>query len=305
MRERLLPARELLGKVEASRALQFVLRLAERIQKDDVPGLAAEMAFRFLFALFPFLIFLAAFLGFIRAQTGVGDMFGVVMALIGLLAPAEIQSVLNDWVEGVVRTRSTGLLTIGAAGALWGGAGGVGTLLKGLNRAYDVHETRPVWKVQVITLVTTAALAVFMLGGALLYTFGGWLGNWLEATLELGGGFLGLWGILKGPGVALGLGLALLVLYVALPNAPVHLHYAAVGAAVSTASWVALTVGFSFYMSNLGSYNLIFGSLGAAVVLMVWMYAVGLILLLGGELNAALAATPAAESFDAGNGTPA
>ncbi len=295
MRERLPPsARELLGTVEASRPLQFVLRLARRIQKHDITGLAAEMAYRFLFALFPFLIFLAAFIGFIGSRVGVENLFADVMELIALVAPPEIHKLLDDWVGSVVRSRSTGLLTVGAVGALYGAAGGVGTLVKGLNRAYDVVETRPFWKVQALALATTVALAVLMLGGVLFFTLGGWLGGWLAAAFGLGQGFLGLWGFVRGPGVAAGLGLALVALYAALPNARVRPLHAVPGAALAMAGWVALTFGFSFYLSNFGSYDRTFGSLGAAVVLMVWMYAVGLILLLGGEINAALAATPAA-----------
>lgn len=266
----------------------FVRQLATEIGEDDVSGLAAEMSYRFLFALFPFFIFLAALLGFIGARVGQANLFSSVMVFIGTFAPGDVQQILDDWVSGVVGTQSPGLLTVGAAGALWGAASGVGTLMKGLNRAYDVDENRPFWQAQVLALLTTVALAALVAGGAVLYAFGEWLGAWLAAAFDLGAGFLAAWSFLRGPGVAIGLAIALVLLYAALPNTRVPLARAVPGAVVATVAWVGLTLGFSFYVHNFGSYDRTFGSLGTAVVLMVWMYAVGLILLVGGEINAVL-----------------
>jgi membrane protein len=267
------------------------------------------MAYRFLFALFPFLIFLAAFLGFIGSLVGSEDLFADVMEIFAVIAPPEIYRLLNDWVASVVRSSSTGLLTFGAAGALYGAAGGVATLMKGLNRAYDVEETRPFWLVQGLALATTLALALLTLSGVVFFTFGSWLGAWLATTLRLGDGFVAIWDFARGPGIVVGFSLVLVALYAALPNLRVGVLHAIPGAIVAMLGWVVLTVGFSFYLSNFGSYELTFGSLGAAVVLMVWMNAVGLILLLGGEINAVLAAgrarsaqTTAPQAFDAEEG---
>ena len=278
--------------------VRFLLALFRRISADDVPGLAAEIAYRFLFALFPFLIFLAALVGFIGARTGSDNLFASIMQLIAVLAPPEVQEVLGQWVAGVLRTQSTGLLTVGAAGAVWGAAGGVGTLVKGLNRSYEVEESRPFWKTQGLSLLTTVSLAIFMLGGVVLYTLGEWLGELLAERFGLGELFRGLWGLLRGPGVAVGLVAVLMGLYRVLPNAKLRLVQALPGALFATFAWVALTLGFSFYLSHFGSYERTFGSLGTAVVLMVWMYFVGMILLVGGEINALLAASEAKTDAD-------
>lgn len=279
------------GAAEAIKSLppvQFIGRVTAGMSEHDVAGLAAEMAYRFLFALFPFLMFLAALVGFVGGRTGQQNLFDTIMGLVAVLAPPEVQVILTDWVAGVVTTQSPGLLTLGVAGALWGAAGGVGTLIKGLNRAYGVTETRPFFKVQALALLTTVVLAFMMLVGAGLYVFGDWLGMLLAARFGLGDAFLATWKLARGPGVAVGLVLILVLIYAALPNIELRLRKAVPGAAGATVGWVALTMGFSFYVSNFGSYDRTFGSLGAAVVLMVWMYAVGLILLIGGEINAAI-----------------
>jgi len=159
-------------------------------------------------------------------------------------------------------------------------------LIKGLNRAYGVEETRSFFKVQAMALLATVVLAFMMMVGAILYVFGDWLGMLLAAHFGFSETFLATWK--RGPAVALGLGLILVFVYAALPNVDLSSRRALPGALGATAGWVALTMGFSFYVANFGSYDRTFGSLGAAVVLMVWMYAVGLILLVGGEINAAL-----------------
>jgi len=287
------PLRQSIDSVTSQPLVRFLLTVARRTSADDVPGLAAEIAYRFLFALFPFLIFLAAFVGFIGARIGSENLFASVMALISQLFPPEIQALLSDWISGVLRTQSTSLLTLGAAGALYGAAGGVGTLVKGLNRAYEVTETRAFWKVQALALLTTLALAVLMLGGVLLYAFGEWLGDFLAARFALGDLFRDVWAIVRGPGVAFGLFLALVGLYRLLPNTNIKVSHAVPGALFATLGWVVLTLGFSFYLSNFGSYERTFGSLGTAVVLMVWMYFVGMILLIGGEINAIVAGSVA------------
>ena len=286
------PVRHSFEAVTRQPAARFLLALAKRIATDDLPGLAAEMAYRFLFALFPFLIFVAALVGFIGARIGSDNLFANVMELAGALFPPEIQDVLSGWTSNMVRTESGGLLTIGAAGALYGAAGGVGTLVKGLNRAHEVAETRPFWKTQGLALLTTVALAVLMVGGVFLYTLGEWLGDVIANRLGLGEVFRAVWSVVRGPGVALGLALSLLGLYRVLPNIRMPIVHVIPGALFATIGWVILTLGFSFYLAHFGSYDKTFGSLGTAVVLMVWMYFVGMILLVGGEINALAAGKP-------------
>jgi len=287
------PLRDSIQAIASQPLARLMLTLVNRISADDISGLAAEMAYRFLFALFPFLIFVAALVGFVGARIGSQDLFSDVMDQISRLAPPEVARVLSDWISGVLKTQSTSLLTLGAAGALYGAAGGVGTLVKGLNRAHEVEETRPFWKMQAMALMTTLALALFMLGGVLLFTLGEWLGDWLASQLGLGEVFSAVWGLLTGPGMAAGLCIVLVVLYRVLPNTTIRVSQAIPGAVFATVAWVVLTLGFSFYLSHFGSYERTFGSLGTAVVLMVWMYFVGMILLIGGEINALFAAVAA------------
>ncbi len=266
----------------------FCWRLFTEITRVDVSGLSAEMAYRFLFALFPFLIFLAALVGYIGAIVGSEDLFQRVMDLLAVIFPTQVQQVLQDWVEGVLSTQSPGLLTVGAAAALWAAAGGVGTLVKGLNRAYDQTESRSFWVLQGLALLTTVALALLMLGGVVAFTIGQLAVSWAVEHLGVDPRIWFWWNLIKGPGLLLALGIVFAVTYALLPNQRLSLYATWPGAVFATLAWLLLTSGFGWYVSHLASYDRTFGSLGAAVVLMVWMYAVSAILLIGGIINALL-----------------
>lgn len=263
-------------------------RLLAQAIADDVPGLSAEMAYRFLLALFPFFVFLGAATGFIGAAVGSENLFAVVMNFVSPLGPEEVQSVVRDWVHGVVYTQSLGLLTLGAVAALWSATSGTGILVKSLNRAHRVARDRPFWRAQLVSIVATLALAGTMLTGVALYSIGEIMGKQVAAR-GLGQELLATWQFLGGPGVALGLFVVLVAVYAWLPNVAISLRQAVPGAAFATAAWVAITRGFSVYLAHLDSLEATYGGMATAILVLVWLYAVGAMLVMGGEINALLA----------------
>jgi membrane protein len=282
------PLRSRLDHLRTLPPVRSLEALFLEIVADDVPGLAAEMAYRFVFALFPFLIFLAALVGFVSARVGRENLFETVMGFLGQFTPAEINGILAGWVAEVVNAQSGGLLTLGALGALWGAMGGVGTLIKGLNRAYDVQENRPFWQSQLLTAATTLGMTLMTLIGAVIYSAGAGLGDRLERWLRLDPGFSDFWALVYPVGFGLALVVLLVALFALLPNVPVHPRHAVPGAIFATLAWTAVTVGFGLYVSHFGNFARTFGTLGAAAVLMFWMYVISMILLVGGEINALL-----------------
>jgi membrane protein len=282
-------ARALADRLEGARLIRFFRQVARAYFADDVMGLAAEMAYQFLFALFPFFVFLAALLGFVSAHTGQENLFGVVMRFSAILAPEEIQALVRDWVTTVVYSQSTGLLTFGALGAFVGAGVGIATLVKGLNRAHRVARDRPFWRAQVVFVLGILAYAGVMIAGVTIYTIGDWTVRRLAALGGLDPGFAEVWRLIHGPGVALGLFLVLLVLYSLLPYVWVDRRANAVAALFATVGWLVVTRGFSFYLSHLGIFGPTYGAFAATIILMVWMYAISTILLIGGEISAVLA----------------
>jgi membrane protein len=267
---------------------RFIRALGQEIDADDVFGMAAEMAYRFLFAIFPLLLFLVAAIGFIGDAIGLDDLLDRVMLQAEPFLPDQVSAVIDQYVTGLLESRSGTFLTIGLLGTLWGAAGGVGTLIKGLNRAYDIERCRPFWKRQILAIGVTltlppAALLLFVLAitGRLLAD---WLGDWIGFRQELVDAItLARWPIL----VFL-LFVALSLLYHILPNKWHRYVWSLPGAAIATAGWILLTRAFSLYVANFGNYDATYGSFGAAIAFLLWLYFVGVVVLLGAEINALL-----------------
>jgi len=253
---------------------------------DDLLGLGAEMAYSYLFALFPFFMFLSAILGFVGERVGQADLFTLVMRFIAMLGPNAVQDLVRDWVHSVVYTRSPGLLTISAGFALFGATAGLGVLAKGLDRAHQVKVPRPFWQGFLLALL---ALDTVIVAGFVTYTLGAWLVEQIPAAYGPSDAFHQVWGFLHGPGVILGLFLVLTILYAVLPNVRVSPVHAAAGALFATVAWVAITRGFGIYLQYLGNFAVTYGAFATGIVLMVWMYGVSIVLLLGGEISAVLA----------------
>src|SRR6478672_5091037 len=118
-------------------------RFLSDVQRDDVTGLAAELAYRFLFALFPFGIFVAALTAFVATAIGMDDPTGKILGALSDNLPAQLAAGIRPQLEAVIGTQRPGLLTIGALAALWAATGGMNALIKAMNRAWEVEETRP------------------------------------------------------------------------------------------------------------------------------------------------------------------
>src|SRR2546422_11466909 len=118
-------------------------RFVSDVQRDDVGGMAAELAYRFLFAIFPFGIFVAALTAFVAAAVGIENPTGKIIGALGDNLPKDIANGLRPQIEAVIGTSRPALLTVGAIAALWAATGGTNALIKAMNRAYEVEEARP------------------------------------------------------------------------------------------------------------------------------------------------------------------
>ena len=147
-------------------ALGFLKRLATQVMDDEVPDVAAGLAYRFLFAIFPFAIFLAALAGFVGPALGMGDPTNEILAGVSDNLPPDVAAQIRPQLEAVLGTTRPGLLSIGAVLALWAATGGVGAVIKGMNKAYDVEETRG------FVRSTAVALGLTILGSiGILFAF--------------------------------------------------------------------------------------------------------------------------------------
>ena len=266
-----------------------------RAEKDEIFGRAAQLSYFFLLALFPLLIFLITLFGYFndagsRLQTRMIAYLGDVMP------PAALQLVVAT-LDEVTKGRSTGKLSFGIFLALWAASSGVAALAEALNSAYDVPETRPWWKVRLISVALTIFLAVLIISALLLVLYGGQLGEALANALHAGRVFSFLWQALQIP-IALGfVMIALVVIYRFVPNAAAKRHgkgllesdyrrrWFSPGIVIALLLWLLVSLGFRLYLHFFDSYSATYGSLGALIILMFWFYLTGAAILLGGEIN--------------------
>lgn len=258
---------------------ELARRVWQEANRDKVWGSAAALAYYFLFALFPMLIFLTNLVGLLP-----GLQVDILTTLASILPPDALNLIAGT-LKDVAANSSRGLLSFGIIGTLWSASSGVVSLMDSLNTVYDVREGRSFWKQRLISVGLTIGLALFTLLGTILIMFGDrfslWLGRWLAhgATLKV------VWGVVD---YLLGLLMLLLgvqSLYYFGPNLKQKWRWTSPGAIFAVAAIVIGSLLFSFYLRYAPSYSATYGSLGAVIVLMLWLYIFGLVILFGGEVN--------------------
>lgn len=193
---------------------------------------------------------------------------------------------LERTVRGLLRQPRSGLVSVGAALALWSASAGFAGVMEGLNRAYRVRESRPWWRVRLEAVGLTVGLSLFMIVAFVLAVFGGQLAKLVGQTLGPAGVVAALvarWV------VALGLiAFVVATIYYVCPDVEQQWVWVTPGSFLFTIGFAAASAGFSYYVGHFGSYQKTYGSLGAVIVLLFWLYLLAFFLLLGGEVNALL-----------------
>jgi membrane protein len=276
---------------------QLGLNVWRETSEDNVFGGAAQLAYYFLLALFPMLIFLTSLVGFLP-----GLQENILSAL-GKAAPADAMRLVQETLTDVISNRSGGLLSFGVLGTLWAASSGVESLIGTLNVAYEAKEERSFWKVRLIALALTLSFALLVITGAALLMFGHKLSDWLGELLGFGT-VISL--IASIAGYVIGLTLLFLgiqVLYYFGPNVKQAWKWITPGAVFAVIAILLGSVLFSLYLRIAPSNSATYGSLGAVISLMLWLYLIGLALLVGGEINSEIdksLGTPPVEKQKAG-----
>jgi len=257
-------------------------RVIHEIQQDDCLGRAAQLAYYFLFALFPFFLVLTTLLGYLP----VPNLMDRLLETLAEMLPGEALQLVQDRVRELVTNRRGGLLSLGLLAALWTSSSAVTAITDSLNRSYDVEEGRPFWKVRLMAILLTIGLSVFIIVSLILLTFGPQIGGWIADKVGLGSVFKLAWNILRWPVIVGLIIVAMALIYYMAPDVEQEWQWITPGSVVAVIGWLLASLGFSFYVNNFGSYNATYGSIGAVIVLLTWMYVSGFFILVGGEINA-------------------
>jgi membrane protein len=179
-----------------------------------------------------------------------------------------------------------GLLTFGVLGALWGSSAALAAIVSAVNRAYDLPETRPWWRVRLTAALLTLALAVIVIAAGVLVLAGPAIMR-LLGLVDTNGAML-IWNVVRWPAafalVAVGIG----VIYYYAPDADKDWLWVTPGAVVATILWLVSSVAFKLYIDTFTDYEGSYGAVGGIIILLLWLYLSGLGILIGAELNAEL-----------------
>ncbi len=257
-------------------------RVWSEFSADEVSDRAAALAYYFLFALFPALLFLTALLGLLP----IPNLMDRLMEYISEALPGDASSILQKTLTEIMGGASGGLLSIGVLGALWAGSNGMASIMSALNVAYDVKESRPWWKAKLLAVVLTLGFSGFILTALVLMVFGPKIGETVAGWVGLGAVFTLVWNIASIPLVMVLVAIGIALVYYLAPNVEQHWRWVTPGSVVALVLWLVASFGLRFYVTHFANYNATYGSIGGVILLMLWLYLSGMALLLGAEVNA-------------------
>jgi membrane protein len=272
--------------IKGYNVVPLVKKTFREIGEDRIPSLAAETAYYFFFSLFPLLLFLTPLLGLVGNGR---ELMEAMLLRLSATIPADALSVLRRTLTEIITTSGgIGIMSIGALLAGWSGSSIFGTLMDALNVAYDVSETRPLWKRIALRLTCLLFAGIIVLGATLVFLEGGQIATWIGQTLHLGVLGTTVW-MFAQTFLAVLLIVALCVaLFKLLPNVQQRWPHVIIAAVVTTALWLLATLLFRVYVQNFGAYNKTYGTIGGVIALLSWMYYTMLVLLAGGEFASEL-----------------
>jgi membrane protein len=261
-------------------------RVYKEMSDDAVFDAAAALAYYFMLAIFPLLIFMISMLATIQAL----DLVNTVTKTLESAMPGDASRLITTEIQRIMKDTSGGLLTFGALGTLWAASSGVVSLLDGLNRVYDVQETRGLVKQRLLAVGLTVALALLIIVGAVALMAGGKVSEW--AAEQTGMAWIETVGTILHYVIGVGfMFLGLELIYYLGPNVKGQKwKWVTPGSAVGVVMFILSSIAFSLYLQFSGGYSATYGALGAVIVLMLWLYLLGLAVMTGGEVNAEIAA---------------
>jgi membrane protein len=259
---------------------ELLTRTWREINDDNCLGLAAQLAYYFILALFPALIVVVAIASFFPRST-----LQQVLATLAPFTPPDALSLIRTQLDAILASDQGGLLTIGVLGALWSSSAALTAIIDTLNRAFDVEETRPWWKVRLLAIGLTVGMALFILTAFALVVAGPELAHAIADRLGLASTVATAWTVVQWPIVFLLVTFGVALTYYFAPD--IHQDWAFItpGSALATGLWLVASLGFRVYVQHFSDYNATYGALGAAVLLLLWLYVSGLAVLVGAELN--------------------
>jgi membrane protein len=263
--------------------LELARRLLRGMMQDELLTRAAALSFYFIFALFPMALSLMAILG-LMAQTQ--DLHTSLLGEFGQLVPSSALALIEDTIRELSQHSSRWKLAFGLLLALWSGSSGMNSIMDALDRCYGVRDSRPYWLRLLISLGLTATISALTLAALAIVLFGGSLVEFLGSSIGLSRFAVMVWQIAEWPIALIFVLFSLALVYFLAPDTRGRWRWLTPGSVVGVVAWVAASLLLRAYLHFFNSYSKTYGSLGAVMVLLLWLYLTGLAILMGGKINA-------------------
>jgi membrane protein len=261
---------------------EILTRTVKEAVADNIFGMSAQLAYYFFFALFPALLLLIAIGSYLPEQTLIDQLF----KSMGGFAPPAALTIIAEQIKKITDAKPGGLLTFGVATAVWSCSSAMSAIINTLNAAYDIDEGRPWWKVQLTAILLTIGVALFIIVSFALVVLGPTMATNVAIWMHLGPVFEWTWKILQWPIVFALASTGIALVYYFAPDAEQDWVWLTPGSILATTLWLSASLGFKYYVVNISDYAATYGAIGGVMVLMLWFYISGAVILLGAEMNA-------------------
>jgi len=257
----------------------------EDVSRNHTLQMAAALSYYFVVSFFPALILLSA----IVAYLPIPDLFNQALSLMARLLPPDSMGLVRTVLSDVITPNRGTFLSLGVLGTLWTSSGGFSAAIEALNIAYGVRDDRPFWKTRPLAMGLAVVIGALMLVALSVMIVGPAFGEWVARRVHLSHLFVPVWPYIHWS-IAIGFTiLAVEALYFLAPNVKQRLWATLPGAVLAVGCWIALSFLLGLYFRHFASFNKTYGTLGAAIALMTWLYWTGFALLVGAELNCEIA----------------
>jgi membrane protein len=262
-----------------------LMRTYGDVLRNHTLQMAAALSYYFVLSLFPSLIFLSA----VVAYLPVPNLFEQALSMMSRFLPPDSMGLVRTVLGDVITPNRGTFLSFGILGTLWAASGGFSATIEVLNIAYDVKDDRPFWKTRPLAILLAFITGFLLLLALSVMIVGPKFGEWLAARVHLSHVFVLLWPYIHWT-IAIGFTvLAVEALYFLAPNVRQRFLATLPGAVLAVGCWLGLSYLLGMYFRHFAHFNKTYGTLGAAIALMTWLYWTGFAMLLGAELNAELA----------------
>ncbi|MBU1331782.1 MAG: YihY/virulence factor BrkB family protein [Gammaproteobacteria bacterium] len=251
--------------------------------EDELPTYASALAFQLFFSLFPFLLFLIALISVLDMQ----PFFDWLRQQAELVMPQAALDLVNPAIDQL-QTQQAGLFSVGILVALWTASSAVRSVMDATNKAYGVKEGRPAWKRIPLSLLYTLAIAATLLTAAAFMVLGPQVLGWLAHYIGIEQAVITLWSWVRWPLIVMLMMVAVAGVYYVAPDVEQEFRFITPGSVLAVVVWIAASMGFGYYAQNYANYNATYGSIGAIIIFLLYLYISSAVLLFGAELNAVI-----------------